>query len=275
MRLTPSPVKQLATEHGIQTISPESVKNEDVLREIKNWGAEAAVVVAFGQILPQAFLDIFPQKTVNVHASLLPRWRGAAPIQRAIEAGDRTTGVSLQVMVKKLDAGDVIGRYELAIDDAWDAVRLHNELIPLGARLLQTDFRDYLRGNLSPTPQDESLVTYASKIEKSESRIEWANKTAVQIRNHIRAMALGPGSVTTLQSGQTTLNDRPLKVLWGDVVPASGEPGQIVAVDRDSFTVACADGALRVTRIQPQSKPAMSTHDFLLGHMLKIGDRLI
>ena len=271
MRLTPSPVKQLALENDIRAISPETVKSDETLREIKSWGAEAAVVVAFGQILPQAFLDIFPRKVVNVHASLLPRWRGAAPIQRAIEAGDRETGVSLQVMVKKLDAGDVMGSYRINIDDAWDAVRLHDELLPLGAKLLRVEFNDYLRGSLTPAPQDENLVTYAPKIEKSEARMDWAGKNAVQIRNHIRAMTLGPGSVTKL-------NDRQLKILWAEIADtkiASAAAGAIVSIERDSFTVGCREGALRVTRVQPESKPPMSTHDFLLGHKLKIGDRFI
>src|SRR5690606_19485641 len=144
------------------------------------WRAEAAVVVAYGQIVPQAFLDLFPNKVVNVHGSILPRWRGAAPIQRAVEAGDKMTGVSLQVMVKKLDAGDVIGSYPLTVEPEWDAFDLHNAMLPLGARLLEVEFMDYLRGNLTPVKQDESLVTYAHKIEKSESLIDW-RKSAAEI----------------------------------------------------------------------------------------------
>ncbi len=272
MHLTPSPVKQLALDRGLRVITPETIKNEETLREIKSWGADAAIVVAYGQILPQTFLDIFPGKVVNVHASLLPRWRGAAPIQRAIEAGDIETGVSLQLMVKKLDAGDVIASYRVKIDESWDAQRLHDELMPLGVRLLRVDFLKYLRGDLVPTPQDEKLVTYAHKIEKSEAQIDWNNKTATQIRNHIRAMILGPGSATNL-------NGRALKILSGEVVhltdtSARNTPGNIVAVGNDSFTVACREGALRITRVQPESKSPMSAHDFLLGYKLKVGDRV-
>lgn len=273
MRLTPSPVKELALEHGLRVITPESMKDSEALLEVRSWGAEAAVVVAYGQILSQAFLDLFPQKVVNVHASLLPRWRGAAPIQRAIEAGDKETGVSLQVMVKRLDAGDVIGSYKIQIDDSWDAIRLHDELMPLGARLLHDDLLDYLQGNLVATSQDESLVTVAPKIEKSEAHINWGAKAATHIRNQIRAFSLGPGTVTSL-------NGRSLKIIWAEIAAGSSkesrqQPGDVIAIDADSFTVACSEGALRVTRVQPESKPQMSAHDFLLGYKLKVGDRLV
>ena len=145
LKPTPSAVKELALEKNIPVLQPEKVNDFDVLETIKNWKAEAAVVVAFGQILPQKFLDLFPNKVVNVHGSLLPRWRGAAPIQRAIMAGDKETGVSLQVMVKKLDAGDVIGEYKLSISEKINAVELHELLWPLGVQLLNVELMDYLR----------------------------------------------------------------------------------------------------------------------------------
>jgi len=171
MKLKPSPVKVLAEEHNIPVLTPEKVK--DVLDEIKTWKAEAAIVVAFGQILTQSFLDIFPLRVVNIHGSILPRWRGAAPIQRAIMSGDTDTGVSLQIMIKKLDAGDVLGIREIKISDAVDAVDLHDQMKVLGADLLHIEFMDYLRGHLVGQPQDEKLVTYATKLEKSEGEINW------------------------------------------------------------------------------------------------------
>src|SRR5690606_12427434 len=163
MHLQPSPVKKFALEKGFKVLTPEKMTPE-VIAEVASWRAELAVVVAFGQILPQAFLDLFPKKAVNIHASLLPRWRGAAPIQRAIMAGDKETGVALQVIVKKLDAGDVIGTYRLPITDETDALKLLTDMVPLGQKLLHVDLMDYLRGNISPQPQDDGAVTYAHKI---------------------------------------------------------------------------------------------------------------
>ncbi|MCB0350361.1 MAG: methionyl-tRNA formyltransferase [Bdellovibrionales bacterium] len=267
MHLNPSPVKVLAQTHGLKVISPESIKNKEALDEIASWKAEAAIVVAYGQIVPQDFLDLFPRKVVNVHASLLPRWRGAAPIQRAIEAGDKTTGVSLQVMVHKLDAGAVIGSYALPIGENMNSFELHNELMPLGAKLLAVDFMDYLRGHLTPTLQNEILVTYAHKIEKAEAKINWS-LSAEKIDCHIRAMVMGPGSFA-LHSGKK------LKIIRAKREPVlSGQPGQILEVAKDSFVVACGEGALRVLEVQPESRAKMSVEDYLRGHSVQKGDML-
>jgi methionyl-tRNA formyltransferase len=268
MHLTPSPVKKFALEKGLNVLTPESIKDEEALRQVANLKAEAAVVVAYGQIVPQKFLDLFAGKVVNVHGSVLPRWRGAAPIQRAIQHGDQITGVSLQVMVKKLDAGPVLGSYELDIQPEWDALRLHDELKPLGARLLHVELMDFLRGHLIPMPQDESLVTYAALIDKSESKIDFA-KSAMAISNQIRAFVLGPGSFGLL-------NGQPLKIWKAEPIEVSKEApaGQVIRVEADFFTVACGGGALKVHEVQPASRPRMSCHDFLLGHKLKVGDAL-
>jgi methionyl-tRNA formyltransferase len=266
MHLTPSPVKKFALEKGLEVYTPESIKTSEAIEKISSWKAEAAVVVAYGQIVPQKFLDLFPLKVVNVHGSLLPRWRGAAPIQRAMQFGDKVTGVSLQVMVKKLDAGPVIGSYSLPIDDMWDARRLHDELMPLGAKLLQRDFMDYLRGNLTPITQNEELVTLAPLIDKAESKIDF-HKPAREIRNQIRGMVLGPGS--TFQH-----NGKLIKVWRAEIADAKGPPGQIVEVKVDEFTVACGIEALRFTEVQPASRQKMPVRDFLLGYKLKTGDQL-
>jgi methionyl-tRNA formyltransferase len=267
MHLTPSPVKKLALEKGLPVISPESVKDDDVIKHIASWKAEAAVVVAFGQILPQKFLDLYPNKVVNVHGSLLPRWRGAAPIQRAIEAGEEVTGVSLQVMVKKLDAGDVIGSYSHIIKEGTDALQLHDQLMPLGAKLLAIDFMDYLRGHITPVPQDEEAVTYAHKIDKSEARINWA-KPAHEILNHMRAMVMGPGSFTEF-------GGKKLKIISAiEVNDVRGEPGRICEVSKDSITVACKSSALKLLEVQPESKVKMKVKDFLLGHKVSVGEIL-
>jgi methionyl-tRNA formyltransferase len=267
MHLTPSPVKKLALEKGLPVITPESMKVDAVLEQIALWRAEAAVVVAYGQILPQKFLDLFPQKVVNVHGSILPRWRGAAPIQRAIEAGDTVSGVSLQVMVRKLDAGDVIGSRSLEIQPEWNSNQLHDAMMPLGADLLHVEFMDYLRGNLTPVPQDEGLVTYAHKIDKSEALIDW-KKSALAVCNHMRAMVMGPGSYTYRVGSK-------LKIIRAEVVDGIVAPaGQVVEVNKNDFVVACGEKALRVLQVQPESRPAMPTRDYLLGHALAVGEML-
>lgn len=266
MRLTPSPVKQLALEQNIPVITPEKVNDLGVLEQFEKWGAEAAVVVAFGQILPQAFLDLYPQRVVNVHASLLPRWRGAAPIQRAIMAGDTETGVALQVMVKKLDAGDVLGVRKVAITDDMDAVTMHDELKVQGADLLAVEFMDYLRGNLMPVAQDESKVTYAHKIEKSEGQVDW-QKSARQLFNEMRGLALGPG-VHTYRQGKK------LKILKAHPVarPSAATPGQVVEANKDSFTVACGSEALQVFEVQPESKARQLVSEYLKGYPVVQGE---
>jgi methionyl-tRNA formyltransferase len=287
MNLTPSPVKKLALERNCRVISPESIKAPEVLDEISKWRAEAAVVVAYGQIVSQSFLDLFPMKVVNVHASLLPRWRGAAPIQRAIQSGDTKTGVALQVMTKKLDAGDVIGFCELLIPHDMDSFQLHQALIPIGKKLLNIDFMDYLRGQLSPKPQNELEVTYAHKIEKSEAQIIWG-KTAIEVHNHVRAFVMGPGSFCNFSGKKLKLvrtevsdpafdssNTKDEAVSSSEkIIKNKNQAGKIIKVEADSFFVLCGYGVLRVHEVQPESRSKMKVKDFLLGHTLKVGDIL-
>jgi methionyl-tRNA formyltransferase len=270
MQLTPSPVKTLATAHNLRVMAPESLKkNTLILDEIKKWGAEVAVVVAFGQILTQEFLDSFPFGAVNVHGSILPRWRGAAPIQRGIEAGDKESGVTLQKMVKQLDAGDILGIRRVELDDEINAQELHDKLAVLGADLLRVELMDYVRGNLAPHPQDESQVTYAHKIDKAEGQIRWL-APAVEIHNKVRALAMGPGTFTYL-------NGKKLKVHKTKVSEKSGahpDAGTVVDVNDQFIAVQCGGGVLNLFEIQPESRNRMKVSDFLKGHPLKIGDRL-
>lgn len=269
LQLTPSPVKVLAQEHNLKVISPESLKADAAaVAEIASWGAEVGVVVAFGQILTQSFLDSFRFGCVNVHGSVLPRWRGAAPIQRAIEAGDLESGVTLQKMVKKLDAGDIIGIRRVKITPEMNALELHDKLAELGADLLRVELMDYVRGNLAPTPQDESQVTIAKKIEKHESQVDW-NLSAKAIDGKIRGFVYGPGVFTLLQGKKLKLHK---------AVPVSGpvsaEPGSITTVNADHLSVATGDGILKLYEVQPESRNRMKVADFLKGHDLKVGDKL-
>jgi len=269
MQLTPSPVKNLAVSHGLRVISPESLKKSPmILDEIKKWGAEVAVVVAFGQILTQEFLDMFPFGAVNVHGSVLPRWRGAAPIQRGIEAGDAESGVTLQRVVKKLDAGDIIGIRRVALNDEITAIELHHRLAVLGADLLRVELMDYVRGNLVPHAQDEAHVTYAHKIDKSESEIKWL-LPAVEIHNKVRALTMGPGTFTTFAG-------KKVKIHRTKVCEKSGahpETGRIVDVNEEFIAVQCGGGVLNLFELQPESRNRMKVSDFLKGHPLKVGDR--
>ncbi|MCB0420052.1 MAG: methionyl-tRNA formyltransferase [Bdellovibrionales bacterium] len=263
MRLTASPVKQLAESHGIPVMTPETVKDQRVLQSIAYWKAELAVVVAYGQILPKAFLDLFPRMVVNVHGSLLPRWRGAAPIQRALMAGDEISGVSLQVMFEKLDAGPVIGERKFELK-GHDALTAHDKMMELGRELLEVDLMDYVRGNLAAQPQNESLVTYAPKIEKSEGQIHW-NLSAMEIFNRLQGLKLGPGSFTHRLG-------KKLKIHRVEVVSATGKPGTVIEMEDEYVVIATGDGGLRVLEIQPESKPKMSVSAYLKGHPIEVGE---
>lgn len=269
LQLTPSPVKQLAQAHNLKVLAPESLKkNPLMLDEIRTWGAEVAVVVAFGQILTQEFLDAFPFGCVNVHGSILPRWRGAAPIQRAIEAGDVESGVTLQKMVKQLDAGDILGIRKVKINPEMNAMELHDQLAVLGADLLRVELMDYVRGHLAPKPQDEALVTFARKIEKQESQIDW-QLSAKAIDGKVRGFVYGPGTYTFLQGKKLKIHK---------VSPVSGvttvEPGTVTSVHADHFSVATGDGILKIFEIQPESRTRMKVEDFLKGHHLQAGDKI-
>lgn len=271
MQLKPSPVKELALAHQLKVFTPETVNTEEFRAEIAKLDPESAAVVAFGQILGQKFLDLFPRGCVNVHGSILPRWRGAAPIQRALMAGDQETGVALQVMVKKLDAGPVLGVRKLPIAEDMNALELHDRLKVLGADLLCIEYMDYLRGNLTPVPQDESQVTYASKIEKSESKIDW-DRTAREICNHVRGLAMGPAAVTSRQ-GQA-LKIHKTKVIDDERVPAGSLPGQVVHFDHQTFHVACGRGILEILEVQPESRSRQPASEYMRGYPMQEGERL-
>ncbi len=262
MKIQSSAVKQAAIDLGLNVESPATINDPSVLESIKELHAEAAVVIAFGQILKQPFLDLFAFGAVNVHASLLPRWRGAAPIQRALEAGDNESGVALQKIVLKLDAGPIIGIRKFAITNEMNAGNLYESLKPLACDLLKIDFMDYIRGNLGTIPQDESLVTIAKKIEKEEGKIRWAD-SASTIFNKMRAFSNWPG-VWTTRIGSN------LKII--KAIPVQGKtksPGYVIEVDKKYFVVSCSEGALKVLDVQPESKSKMSAEQYLLGYPMK------
>jgi len=267
LQLHPSPVKALVQPLGIPVLTPENINTPEMTAEIEKFKAEVAVVVAYGQILKQPFLDLFPAKVVNVHASVLPRWRGAAPIQRALMNGDKESGVCLQVMVRKLDAGPVLGARRFALTPEMNAFDSYERCQELGAKLLEVDLMDYLRGNLTPVPQDEALVTYAHKIDKSESEIDWS-KSAEEIHNLVRGLAMGPVA-------QTRRDGKILKIHRTRVSALSkgqGQPGQAVKAPEKSLIVQCGLGSLELLEVQPESRAKMPIEEYLRGYPVQPGD---
>lgn len=267
LQLQPSPVKALVQPLGIPILSPENINSDEVLAKIQEFRAEVAVVVAFGQILKKPFLAMFPNKVVNVHASILPRWRGAAPIQRALMAGDSVTGVCLQVMVRKLDAGPILGARRFNLTPDMNAFDSYRQCEILGAELIKVDLMDYLRGNLTPLPQDESLVTIAKKTDKAEAQIDWA-KDAATVHNLVRGLAMGPVAYTVINGKALKIH----KTRHGSAHSASLRPGQVLKVTENSLLVQCGKGSLELLEVQPESRAKIQISEYLRGYPAKVGD---
>jgi len=267
MKLQPTPVEVEATRLGIPALTPATLKTPEVLEEFRAHNAAAAVVVAYGMILPQAILDTPKLGCFNLHASLLPRWRGAAPINRAIMAGDVETGVMVMKMDAGLDTGDVAMAERLAITDATTAADLHDALAPLGGDLMVRAMGALERGKLQLTPQNTEGVTYAAKIEKAEARIDW-NKPARDVLRHIHGLSPFPGAWCEL-----AIEGEParVKILRGEIADGSGVSGDLLD---DRLTVACQPGAVRILELQRAGKQPMKAEEFLRGTPLKPPMRL-
>jgi methionyl-tRNA formyltransferase len=267
MQLTPSAVKVLAEKNNLQILTPENLRKEpEAFKTIQSWQADVAVVVAFGQILSQDFLDSFKFGAVNVHGSLLPLYRGAAPIQRSLQNGDAVTGVSLQKMVFKLDAGPVIAERKIELNTEINATELYAALSVLGCELLKTDLIKYVKGELTPVVQDESKVTVAHKILKEESLLDF-KLPAITLHNKIRAFSMGPGTYVMLQGKRLKIHKT--KVLSSqNLLPV----GSIAEVSAEVLNVQCANGILSLLEVQPESKPKLKIADFLKSMSFKKGD---
>ena len=265
MALKASPVKQLALKHGLQVHQPASLKSAESRQPIIDASPDVMVVAAYGLILPQTALDIPRLGCINIHASLLPRWRGAAPIQRAVLAGDAETGVTLMRMEAGLDTGPMLLKGRLPITDADCAATLHDKLAALGARLMVEALPRLARGELPGEPQPAEGVTYAAKLEKSEAALDW-RQTAVALSRAVRAFDPFPGTVARIE-GQT------IKVWRAEPAPGAGEPGTVLAADDDGILVACSEGALRLVELQKSGGKRLQAADFLHGFALKPGQR--
>ncbi|MDF9392464.1 MULTISPECIES: methionyl-tRNA formyltransferase [Methylococcus] len=265
-RIASSPVKQLASDHGLPVFQPESLKGPEELERLRELAPDLMVVVAYGLILPPPVLTVPRLGCVNIHASLLPRWRGAAPIQRAILAGDRETGVTLMRIEPRLDAGPMLGKRSCLIGDDDSAATLHDRLAGLGAELLAELLPALAEGCLAGEAQDESRVTYAEKIEKSEARIDW-QQDATTLSRRVRAFNPWPVAETTLDG--TVLRIWSARALD---TPQDTAPGTVLAAAKN-LDVACGRGTLRILEIQTPGKRRMSAADFLNAHALA-GKRL-
>lgn len=263
LELQPTPVEREARKLGLNVLTPASLKKEDEQSAFAAHGADAAVVVAYGLILPKAILDAVPLGCFNVHASLLPRWRGAAPIQRAIMAGDAESGVTIMSMDVGLDTGDMAMVERIPIGADMTAGELHDALSLLGARMMPAALGAHERGTLKFTPQPEEGVTYAAKIEKAETRIDW-RKPWSEVHNHIRGLSPFPGAWCEL-SGER------VKILRTTKGEGSGAPGALLD---DKLTIACGEGAVRIVELQKAGSRTMKTGEFLRGTPLPAGARL-
>lgn len=264
MQLTPSPVKQLALKHGIPVEQPVSLRNDDAQAMLRAYDLDVLVVVAYGLILPQVVLDMPRAGCLNIHASLLPRWRGAAPIHRAIEAGDTETGVCIMQMDAGLDTGGVVDEARLPILPTETTAQLHDRLAALGADRIVAVLQQLAAGGaLHALPQSEAGVTYAHKLEKAESLLDPV-QSAAQLDRQIRAYNPFPGAV--LQS-----DGKPIKIWQASIVAGQGIPGTVLAADDHGVVVACGDGALRLEVLQAPGGKRLPAADFLRGHPLPVG----
>jgi methionyl-tRNA formyltransferase len=264
LQMQPTPVEEAARKLGVPVLTPKTLKTSEALEEFRAFEADAAVVVAYGMILPQAILDAPKLGCYNLHASLLPRWRGAAPINRAIMAGDAESGVMVMKMDVGLDTGDVAMAERLAITDNMTALDLHDRLSRLGADLMVRAMAALDRGGLQLKKQSEDGVTYAAKIDKAEARIDW-RKPAHAVLRHIHGLSPFPGAWAELENAR-------VKILRCELAKGSGEPG---AVLDDRLTIACGEGAIRIIELQREGKARMQASDFLRGVPLTAGAKFI
>ncbi len=273
MKLQASPVKQCALEHGIRVEQPLSLRLDGKYPEdaaaarqaLLDAKADVMVVAAYGLILPQWVLDLPPKGCLNIHASLLPRWRGAAPIHRAIEAGDAATGVTIMQMDIGLDTGDMCLIEKLPITDVDTTASLHDKLADLGGRMIVEALEMSACGGLPRTPQPAEGVTYAHKIEKAESWMDW-QLSAAELDRRLRAFNPFPG-------GATQLGDEVIK-LWTatpETYAGNAQPGTVLAADAEGVLVACGEGALRLTQLQRAGGKRLAAADFLRGFALSAG----
>lgn len=265
-KLIASPVKECAAAHGIPVFQPEKIRLEENVEELRSLAPDIIIVAAFGQILPLSILEMPKYGCINIHASLLPRYRGAAPIEWSVINGEKETGVTTMFMAEGLDTGDIIEEAVTEIGAKETAEELRSRLAELGAELILSTMKAVISGDFKRTPQDDSKSNYAVRLSKEMGKADW-NLPAVKIERLIRG--LRPWPVV-----YSSLSGRGLKIYAADVVEdMSGEPGEIIEVGKKNFVVACGEGALRIRMVQPEGKKMMDAASFLNGNKLTVGMR--
>lgn len=265
-KLVPPPVKVIAEEHGIPVLQPLKVRAPEVIAQIRELNPDLIVVVAFGQILPQSLLDIPRHGCINIHASLLPRYRGAAPINWCLINGETETGITTMQMDAGLDTGDMLVKRSISIGPDEDAQSLHDRLSLLGAETIDETLDRLQAGTLTREKQDDALTCYAPMLKKEDGLIDWKQEPQ-QIKNLVRGFTPWPGAYTTLD-GKT------LKLYKVSVANECGKPGDIMAVGKDGIIVGCGSGSLRIEELQLEGRKRLSASDFLAGCRLEPGIRL-
>ena len=268
--LTPPPVKKVALEHNIPVYQPEKLNNSSELEEIINLKPDLIVTAAFGQLLPKSLLDAPKHKAINVHASLLPKYRGGAPIHYAVMNGEKKTGITIMYMAEKLDAGNIISQDEVEILENDTVGEVHDKLATLGTELLKKTLPTIFNGTNDSIVQDDSLATFASNISREDERIDWT-EVAQTIHNHIRGLSPWPVAYTTMDG-------KNLKLWRSEIVEnVKGEPGEIIETTKDAIIVATgSEDGVALTEIQLAGKKRVKTRDYISGLQSKIdGTKLI
>ncbi|MBI4328185.1 MAG: methionyl-tRNA formyltransferase [Chloroflexi bacterium] len=271
LKLQPTPVKELALRRSLGVLQPERARHESFVRTLAGLRPDLIVVAAYGQILPPAILDLPRHGCLNVHASLLPKYRGAAPIQWAILKDERETGVTIMKMDPGLDTGDILTQEATSIAAADDAQTLHDRLAELGARLLARTIPDYVAGRISSRPQPLEGASYARKIQKQDGSLDW-RQPARTLWNRVRAFTPWPGAFTCLRVGSTP---RLLKIWQAEVTEQfGGNPGEILQADKGSLVIGCGQQALGILSLQLEGGRRLQAQEFLAGHRLAVGEQL-
>ena len=264
-----TPVKECALRHGIPVFQPKKVRDPECVEELKKYQADVCVVIAFGQILPKEILEMTPYGCINVHASLLPSYRGAAPIQWAVIRGEKISGVTTMQMDEGLDTGDMLEKTEIILDEKETGGSLHDKLAEAGAKLCVHTLDKLVQGDLTPQKQGESPTEYARMLDKKLGDINW-EQSAVEIERMIRGLNPWP-------SAYTDWNGKTMKIWEADAVPGENTekaPGTITDVTKDDFAVQTGDGQLRVRALQIPGKKRMEADAFLRGYQVKVGEHL-
>jgi len=270
LKLQPSPVKQLALTHGLPLLQPERARNEGFLQQLRSLEPELIVVAAYGQILPVSILELPRLGCINVHTSLLPKYRGAAPIQWAILNDEQETGVTIMQMDAGMDTGAILAQERSLITANDTSESVYARLADLGARLLVRTIPEYATGRIQPTPQPENGVSYAPKIKKEAGRLNWTQPSRA-LWNRVRALLPWPGAFTFLS---TTPKPTLLKIWQAEVAGGLGNPGEILQADKSGIVVGCGHGSLQILELQREGGRRLKAAEFLGGHPLAPGEVL-